>query len=154
MTSKTLRTLLLVSSLTMMGSISWAEDVEPTGSELNKDESTIEERLSEADLVLSVRIEVALEQINMALSSRGRFFSEGVRYGANISEVWKGDYPDLEALLYFNVPLSACYRTLEKNTDYLLMVRAPKKGEIQVQSCQDIARRDEVAENIAALYQH
>lgn len=109
-------------------------------------------RLDNAELVIAIRVEVALEQLNAALSTEGHLFSEGVKYGVNVTEVWKGEFPVPESLVYFEVPLSSCFHTLAKDTDYLLTIEQSHESEIHIRSCEDIVRKEEISDNITALY--
>ncbi|WP_317930616.1 hypothetical protein [Halioxenophilus sp. WMMB6] len=129
------------------------EESEDTSGEASGllDDAQLLERMSTVDLVMAVRVDVALEQINLALSRDGNYVSEGVRYGVTVDAVWKGSPLTEQGLVYFNVPLNKCYRTMLKNSDYLLLVNTADDGTIRIESCDDIVPREVVSDQFAAI---
>lgn len=109
----------------------------------------VQERMAGAEIVAAIRVDTAMDQINLALSKNGNFVSEGVRYNAAVAEVWKGSVPSEHSYVAFNVPLSACYKTLHTATEYLVFTRLDKNGEFQINACSDFVLLSEVPQQYA-----
>jgi len=127
----------------------WASNAWAVEFELDDGSLPLTDRFASADVVATVKVESAMEQINLALSKQGRFVSEGVRYGVQVEDVWKGDLAITEDLLFFNVPLDACYKTLTPDTEYLLIATRKSNGELEFKSCDNFVLRSDVSQRIA-----
>lgn len=113
-------------------------------------QTSLQERTDSAEIVAAIRVETAMEQINMALSKNGRFVSEGVRYGVTIEDVWKGVVPERDQLQSFSVSLEKCYKTLAAATEYLVFTQLGENGEFLINSCEDFVLLSEVNAPLAA----
>ncbi len=127
----------------------WATAVSAESFTLTEGES-LQQRVEQADVVAAIKIATAMERINLALSKNGRFVSEGVRYGAEVQEVWKGDLAVAESLIQFNVSLQVCYRTLALDTEYLVLATLGENGELQINSCENFVLRASAPHQYAA----
>ena len=114
---------------------------------------SLNSRIQDAQVVAAIKIATAMERINLALSKNGRFVSEGVRYGAEVEEVWKGDLTVTETLIRFTVSLQDCYKTLVIDTQYLVLAQMADNGELQIDSCDNFVLRASAPRQYAASSQ-
>lgn len=139
----------LMKTMACCVSLSWTcatvaaetEDANPTVETPHHNASVISEQSNVDDftLVVDVKIENALNQVNPALSAGGYIVADSIVYKMTVMEVVKGDKSFADNKLSLKIPLTACHRLLNKGQRYILQVDANDLDSAHVESCDNLA---------------